>query len=737
MPPMHTHRYVERLVDLLDPSLNRLHGLDLDEARRRVLSGDPAAVRAIDGSFAIVAKDGITIRMARSLDRPMRYFLAKRQEGPALFVADRIDTLHRALDAEGLAGQFHPSYTRMVPAHHVVEIQLVGCPDPDPIYTRFFTPERGALPADLDEIGRRYVGAASLEDRTSGCGTSSARRRGAPIGVCFSGGIDSGSVFLLVYHAMIGLGLSPSRLKAFVLDAGGGPTSRRRAPSCRRVGLELFLEAIAGDPAGLDAAETLRVIEDYKPLDVECAAMGLQLLPRDPRALSRLAAPRRRRRRRREPQGLSDRGEPRADDPQRRRQPDAVSGGLGRRPHQALADLQRRPVAQLRPHLRAGAPLRLRRLQPATRSPAVLEVAEGIPFAALTGYDVPTLYALKGEIVAARRPGGHRLRRCRRSRSAASSTAPSTPRRCARSSVRGQARRPTGAASSASTACRSRDSVSAPAVYPIGRAARDRFVLDAARPAPRSSIRGRRPGSSSITNPTGTAASSTSPRCSSPARVSVALRDVRPVARHDRDRHAAGAIPHQIGGAAACGARRSAAGDTSSCTTRAASSIPGRCRRPTTRRSPRAVADVGARDVESHPRAGRRSHLALPRRSALSRLARRARSGDGARDRASGRARAPEQGLHASTTSRARRRALAAHGVGLRVFLLVHPPFVPRDEQDAWLRRSIDVAIDGGASVISLIPTRGDNGAMAALAAAGAVRRRHRSQISKPPRRWP
>jgi asparagine synthase (glutamine-hydrolysing) len=31
--------------------------------------------------------------------------------------------------------------------------------------------------------------------------------------------------------------------------------------------------------------------------------------------------------------------------------------------------------------------------------PGVLEVAEGIPFAALTNYDVPTLYALKGEIV--------------------------------------------------------------------------------------------------------------------------------------------------------------------------------------------------------------------------------------------------------------------------------------------------------------------------------------------------
>ena len=93
----------------------------------------------------------------------MRYFLAKRAEGPALFVADRIDTLQSALAAEGLANQFHPSYTRMVPAHHVVELRLVGCPDPDPTYTRFFTPERGALPPDLDVIGERYIGALAHE----------------------------------------------------------------------------------------------------------------------------------------------------------------------------------------------------------------------------------------------------------------------------------------------------------------------------------------------------------------------------------------------------------------------------------------------------------------------------------------------------------------------------------------------------------------------------------------------
>jgi hypothetical protein len=64
--------------------------------------------------------------------------------------------------------------------------------------------------------------------------------------------------------------------------------------------------------------------------------------------------------------------------------------------------------------------------------------------------------------------------------------------------------------------------------------------------------------------------------------------------------------------------------------------------------------------------------------------------------------------------------ALAAHGVALRAFVLVHPPFVPAPEQAAWLARSIDAALDAGATTIALIPTRGGNGAMEALAALGA-----------------
>jgi asparagine synthase (glutamine-hydrolysing) len=187
---------IEQVVDLTDPSTTHLYNLSPEAARERVLNGSPEAVRAIEGSFALVARTGKTVRLARSLDRPLRYFLAKRAAGPALIVADRIDTIHQWLQREGLAGQFHPSYTRMVPAHHVVEIQLVGCPDPDPTYTRFFDPPRDALPANLDEIGRRYIGAVA-EEIAKWLRAIDTR---APLGVCFSGGIDSGAVFLTTYH---------------------------------------------------------------------------------------------------------------------------------------------------------------------------------------------------------------------------------------------------------------------------------------------------------------------------------------------------------------------------------------------------------------------------------------------------------------------------------------------------------------------------------------------------------
>src|SRR3979490_1872989 len=125
--------YVERVVDLTEYQANQLFGLTTEGARQIILNSPAYEINKISGSFALVARYGKTVKMARSLDRPMRYFLAKRQEGPVLIVAHRIDAIYNWLKSEHLDNQVHPSYTRMVPAHHVVELQLIGCPDPDPV----------------------------------------------------------------------------------------------------------------------------------------------------------------------------------------------------------------------------------------------------------------------------------------------------------------------------------------------------------------------------------------------------------------------------------------------------------------------------------------------------------------------------------------------------------------------------------------------------------------------------
>jgi len=65
---------------------------------------------------------------------------------------------------------------------------------------------------------------------------------------------------------------------------------------------------------------------------------------------------------------------------------------------------------------------------------------------------------------------------------------------------------------------------------------------------------------------------------------------------------------------------------------------------------------------------------------------------------------------------------LKTNGIGLRTFLLVHPPFIPAEECSSWLRRSIELAFDSGSDVASLIPLRSGNGAVADLVAAGSAR---------------
>lgn len=63
--------------------------------------------------------------------------------------------------------------------------------------------------------------------------------------------------------------------------------------------------------------------------------------------------------------------------------------------------------------------------------------------------------------------------------------------------------------------------------------------------------------------------------------------------------------------------------------------------------------------------------------------------------------------------------ALRREGLGLRAFLLLDPPFVPAAERRDWLLRSVDFALENGASTVWLIPMRGDSAELKRLQASG------------------
>ena len=392
---MQSVQLIERLINLVDPAGNTFLNMSTDEALARVASGDPEQVRGIDGQFALIQKQGKIVRMARSIGRPLRYFIAKQHAGPVLVIAERIDSIWNWLKQEGLDGQFHPSYTRMVPAHHLTELALVGCPDPSPTYTRFFNPQRNRLSTNLDEIGEAYIGALAIElnkwlDRVDSR---------EPIGVLFSGGVDSGAVLLTLYHLLLKRGETPQRLKAFTLDVGGdGADARQAQKFLDELDLGYLLERIEVPISDVSVDNAIRVLEDYKPLDVQSAAMTLALC-----------------------QAIRDRY------PDWKLLVDGDGGdeNLKDYPIHENAELTIRSVlnnqmlyqegwgvhaikhsltysgGQSRGHVRSSAPvaaLGFRGFSPFAL-PNVIEVAEGIPFIELTDWKEERLYALKGEVV--------------------------------------------------------------------------------------------------------------------------------------------------------------------------------------------------------------------------------------------------------------------------------------------------------------------------------------------------
>ena len=95
------HHTIARVLNLIQDEDQQILNLTVDDARALLLAENPADVLRIEGSFALIARDGQRVALARSLDRPLRYFLAKEKDGPMLVVADRIDQIRDALEREG------------------------------------------------------------------------------------------------------------------------------------------------------------------------------------------------------------------------------------------------------------------------------------------------------------------------------------------------------------------------------------------------------------------------------------------------------------------------------------------------------------------------------------------------------------------------------------------------------------------------------------------------------------
>lgn len=381
-------------VNLIDPTHNQIFNMSFEEAEKIVSNGDPEKIRQIEGSFAIVTKQGERVHLARSIGRPMRYFMAKQVSGPLLIVADRIDDIYKYLKSIGLHEQFRPDYTRMAPAHYITKLDVVGCPDPNPNHERYFTPERNNLNADLDKIGEAYVGAMANE-----CSKwLDTIPKEAPIGVLFSGGIDSGSVFLVLYDLLLKRGESPARLKAFTLSINNGPDGVQAHTFLDSLGLSLFLEVLEGELSDLDYEETIRVIEDYKQRDVEAATTALTLVKKI---------------RERYPNWTflidGDGGDENLKSYPIEENPELTIRSVLNNPllyHEGWGvDKIKHSLTysggQSRGHVRVYATsgkYGFKGFSPYTL-PNVIEVSEGIPFIQLTDWQHEELYALKGEVV--------------------------------------------------------------------------------------------------------------------------------------------------------------------------------------------------------------------------------------------------------------------------------------------------------------------------------------------------
>jgi asparagine synthase (glutamine-hydrolysing) len=191
---------IARVINLIADHSQHLWSGDLTAARRALLAANPTAVLGINGSFALVAQDGERVVLVRSLERPLRYFLAKATDGPVLIVAERIDEMWPA-PRRGWADQFHPSYAHG-PGALRDDAPFDRMPRSQSSYRRFFDPPRGALPPDGHD--RPPLHRSTVCGARAGSPPGSRRTDRRPL----LGRIDSSSVLLCLYK-LLDAGCSP------------------------------------------------------------------------------------------------------------------------------------------------------------------------------------------------------------------------------------------------------------------------------------------------------------------------------------------------------------------------------------------------------------------------------------------------------------------------------------------------------------------------------------------------
>lgn len=224
--------------DLTSHNGNIILGNSLEHAKAIITDGDVDRLRELNGQYGIVGRNNTksdvtkydVVRLARSVAQPLRYAFVDSDGGESdreshVFVSDRIETIMKAIrNEERLQGvEFHFTYTRMVPAHTLVELCFSETGYQHTRQTRFLEPIE--QPSDIRTIGEAY--GRAVYEAVKGFIEQVPEQE--TIGIPLSGGADSGMVYVLANVAYRELGKDPAKLKAITLKLGQGGTDTAQA----------------------------------------------------------------------------------------------------------------------------------------------------------------------------------------------------------------------------------------------------------------------------------------------------------------------------------------------------------------------------------------------------------------------------------------------------------------------------------------------------------------------------